>query len=605
MIIIGMVFTLMLSIPLSFAIGLQCFSAVEPSDKLNVFSDMSDTKSANSNSVALPSAAVAHNPVLIVGNISSFTPKTGTGVIGNPFIIENLQISGLGLYSGSNYAFLLKDTSEYVIIRNIIIEDISGSKTNIRIFAVVNCSHVTVENFTIQDCEPSTGTTGFIMYLKNSVNLVFNSVTVTKYSQNLIYGAWIENCNNSRFQDISVIDVDSAFWISWYMLNCRNIYCKNLQFSNIRSSTFSGFPLFGTDTDIIIEDSIIDHIYSTSSIVFYQSSATSNNCTIRRCNFLNSITGQINSNYFQGIDHQFINNIVRNITATTTLNMVDIWNINNLNVTGNIIDSLTSETSDVMCFNFFTSSVENLVYNNRVSNLSAPEGESYAVYSRVGAISNRIWNNWFFSGSIPAFDNGANFYSGLVYIPSLGVEITLGNYWYDHNYDGDQAFHYWINTPRLIDGNGNLSDPRPIHYFMMDFDSDGLMNFDENKANCDIWDPDSDNDGLSDGFEVNVLGTNPNLSDTDNDGISDGVDPEPLVPEISFMDSLSEFVKEPLNDLLLGIVALLVINMFLLLKRTKPNKPVRQSNRETEDIIEESNSKLETSKSQSKPSKKK
>ena len=33
---------------------------------------------------------------------------------------------------------------------------------------------------------------------------------------------------------------------------------------------------------------------------------------------------------------------------------------------------------------------------------------------------------------------------------------------------------------------------------------------------------DTDQDGLSDGFEVNVLGTDPSNADTDGDGVLDG-----------------------------------------------------------------------------------
>jgi len=583
----GLAFTLMLGSTLSFACNIHIYSIMEPS--------IGET---------LPSAAVAHSPVIINGNINSFTPKTGTGTSGDPFIIENLEISGLGYYSGSNYAFLLKDTPQYMIIRHITIKGIISSLHNIKLFSVVNCSHVTVEDISISDCELSTGTTGYFFYLLNSVNLDFKSIGVTNHSQNFVYAATIDNCNNSKFQDISFSDVDTATWGSWYFLRCKNINCKNLEIMDLHANSYWGFLLSINNNDIIIEDSTMDHIYTTSSITFYQSDATSRNCTIKRCSFLNSITGQINSNTLRGNNHGFIDNIVRNITTTASLSVLDVYNIANLNVSGNIIDSITSETSFVVCFNLYTDSEGNHISNNRVSNLNAPEDDSYNVYSRVGAISNRIWNNWFFSGSIPAFDDSDNLYSGLVYVPSLGVEITLGNYWYDHNYDEDQEFHYWVNTPRLIDGNGNLSDPRPIHYFMVDFDSDGLMNYDENEAHTDIWDSDSDDDGLSDGFEVDVLGTNPNLSDSDNDGISDGIDPEPLEPQFNFMDSLSEFVKEPLNDLLLGGVALLVVNMFLLFKRTETDKSIKKSNRNIEDVNEGSNFKLEPSKSQSKSPKK-
>lgn len=45
--------------------------------------------------------------------------------------------------------------------------------------------------------------------------------------------------------------------------------------------------------------------------------------------------------------------------------------------------------------------------------------------------------------------------------------------------------------------------------------------------------PDSDGDGLSDGEEVLLYATNPCLRDTDGDGVEDGVDPSPNVPGVT------------------------------------------------------------------------
>ena len=60
----------------------------------------------------------------------------------------------------------------------------------------------------------------------------------------------------------------------------------------------------------------------------------------------------------------------------------------------------------------------------------------------------------------------------------------------------------------------------------MDSDNDNLIN---------LLDPDSDNDGLLDGAELQ-LGTDPQNPDTDGDGILDGVDPTPLgSPDTSWM----------------------------------------------------------------------
>ena len=58
-----------------------------------------------------------------------------------------------------------------------------------------------------------------------------------------------------------------------------------------------------------------------------------------------------------------------------------------------------------------------------------------------------------------------------------------------------------------------------------DFDQDGLTEAQE-EASFDLrtsdLDPDSDDDGLVDGPEVNVHGTNPAVADTDGDGMPDG-----------------------------------------------------------------------------------
>jgi hypothetical protein len=63
-----------------------------------------------------------------------------------------------------------------------------------------------------------------------------------------------------------------------------------------------------------------------------------------------------------------------------------------------------------------------------------------------------------------------------------------------------------------------------------DLDGDGLLNevetdtgvyVDETDTGTDPNDPDSDNDGLNDGDEVNIHNTDPNDPDTDDDGVSD------------------------------------------------------------------------------------
>lgn len=55
-----------------------------------------------------------------------------------------------------------------------------------------------------------------------------------------------------------------------------------------------------------------------------------------------------------------------------------------------------------------------------------------------------------------------------------------------------------------------------------DCDGDGLSNIREFELGTKPFNPDTDNDGLTDGDEVNIYGTDPLKYDTDDDGISDG-----------------------------------------------------------------------------------
>jgi thrombospondin type 3 repeat protein len=55
-----------------------------------------------------------------------------------------------------------------------------------------------------------------------------------------------------------------------------------------------------------------------------------------------------------------------------------------------------------------------------------------------------------------------------------------------------------------------------------DYDNDGLGDCAEFALGTIFSDPDSDDDGLNDGAEVNTYGTNPMAADSDNDGLGDG-----------------------------------------------------------------------------------
>jgi hypothetical protein len=58
----------------------------------------------------------------------------------------------------------------------------------------------------------------------------------------------------------------------------------------------------------------------------------------------------------------------------------------------------------------------------------------------------------------------------------------------------------------------------------VDFDRDGLPNYQELSLGTGILTADTDNDGLGDGSEVDVYQTNPLVADTDNDSLQDGLE---------------------------------------------------------------------------------
>ena len=148
--------------------------------------------------------------------------------------------------------------------------------------------------------------------------------------------------------------------------------------------------------------------------------------------------------------------------------------------------------------------------------------------SRISGIELNEWAlmTWIYDGTnvTTYLNNGLlienELYSnGVEYVPYTGYRyVRIG-----HDQEGDSSIPYngYLRNLRIYDGA--ISTNALNELYNEDSDGDGLSDSDEFNiylTNPDIIDTDAD--GLSDGYEINTSLTNPNDSDSDDDGLSDG-----------------------------------------------------------------------------------
>ncbi len=103
-------------------------------------------------------------------------------------------------------------------------------------------------------------------------------------------------------------------------------------------------------------------------------------------------------------------------------------------------------------------------------------------------------------------------------------------------------YNEYISTKSEIIQGINISTiPNFEHFHFQDSDGDAISDYIETKLGLDINNPDSDEDGTTDGLEIGMIGTSPTNPDTDNDGLKDGQDPVPLVNEKEMFHSTLGF----------------------------------------------------------------
>jgi hypothetical protein len=150
----------------------------------------------------------------------------------------------------------------------------------------------------------------------------------------------------------------------------------------------------------------------------------------------------------------------------------------------------------------------------------------------------------------------------------LQINISTSEPWLDDT-DGDGIYDHWEQQHGL-----NRSDPSDA---ALDPDQDGLSNLGEFLNNTDLNNSDSDHDGLDDGEEINIYGTDPLDSDTDNDGYDDESEIEhntdPLDPnDHPYTESGQKYAIIVYPTIVIIIILILILIFYLFIYRKHKNQ---------------------------------
>jgi len=318
---------------------------------------------------------------------------------------------------------------------------------------------------------------------------------------------------------------------------------------------------------ILIDQFRFENITSTNQMILFRNDGSGTNITIQNSRFKNLNGETMSGNTLEMSKLYFRNNLFQNIYTNQDLQIFRCAFLYDSEFCSNIFQNLTSNLYATRVFLFVNICSRNLIFNNTFANFTSRNAEESCMEMYSGCVDNRIYYNRFMTSSMLIEEKGDNIYQGVVYFAPYQSEMVVGNYWCDHAFDNDPTLHYFVNTPRIMNGNPNGTDYVPLHYFGMDFDGDGLINYYELAYGWQVWNPDTDNDGILDGLESPPSPAVPITNGTNSNSTE--------AAETWDFSAWSSILENPQTVALFLIALLLVIN---LLRRPKIVSSVTEKN---------------------------
>jgi len=497
-------------------------------------------------------------------NIENYK-SSGTGVIDDPFIIENLHID-----TTDSLALKFDYVSSYYILRD---SYFKGSTYGVYIFGGVTIGTASIINCTVEGALSIGGPNALYLNIHNNTLISRQGSSFRrglKFTENIVISTSLYSGSLISINDEDNIISDNVFYGSFSSVNFNGIsnstidnnvlhdtgfYISGDIITNISNNTFTNnslngkpFGFFYNRTDEIITGNTYSQIYLANSIntniTGYSFEGMNVGVQIQNCTDISISNVDLSGNdgfyientnniriencildgFNRGIDFEEVTGaIIQNNYLSDFRYGIEFTYVDDLQVNNNTILEVieygiycVDSTNIVVMFNIITCYVES--------------AESELAISISNSENVIIYYNVFISlgeTTAPPADERS-----VINILWYSVSLEVGNHYSDWNGIGTYPLTGDVGSVDLypfidIDGDSLNESMEVLVYhtdpFSNDSDSDGITDGDEILGyGSDPLDEDTDSDGLLDGDEAFEHLTDPTNNDTDSDGLSDG-----------------------------------------------------------------------------------